>query len=92
LNGIEILSVLIVVGLLFLLSIRIRTRISTVILTLIIALLLLTLISVGKLAMTLFGAVVFLAALVVLLVLISFRYSQRSSNYIAVRPAYFRKS
>lgn len=75
LSGFEVLVVLLVVGMLFLLTIRLRTRTSNVILTLIIALLLLALISLGKMTMALFSATLFLGALLVLFISISFRHS-----------------
>lgn len=75
LSGIELLSVLVVVGVLLLLGIRLRTRTSTAILLLIITLLLLALISLSKITMALFGATVFLATLIVLFVLTSLRRS-----------------
>ena len=75
LSGIEILTVLVVVGVLFLLSVRLRTPRSNVVLCLVVGLLLVGLISVSKLAMALFGGIVFLAALLALLVIFSFRHS-----------------
>ena len=75
LSGIEILTVLVVVGVLFLLSVRLRTPRSNVVLLLVVGLLLVGLISLSKLAMALFGGIVFLAALLALLVIFSFRHS-----------------
>ena len=73
LSGIELLSVLVVIGVLLLLGARLRTRMSTAILLLIITLLLLALISLGKLTMALFTAALFLGALLILFVWISIR-------------------
>jgi hypothetical protein len=75
LSGIEILVVILVVGVLLLLSVRLRTPRSNIVLLLVIAFLLLGLISLSKLTMALFGAVVFLVALLALLVLAYFRRS-----------------
>ena len=75
LSGIELLSVLVVVGILLLLTIRLRTRTSNVILLLVIAILLLALISLSKLMMALFGAVVVLGIVLVLYAVFSFRRS-----------------
>jgi hypothetical protein len=75
LSGFELLFVLLVVGFLFLLGVRLRTRSSTIMLVLIVGLLLVGLISLSKLTMALFGAALLLGAIVVLLVLISFRRS-----------------
>lgn len=69
LSGIELLSVILVVGVLFLVSLRLRTRSSTLVLLLIVTLLLLGLIYLSKLTMALVGATLFLAALVVLLII-----------------------
>lgn len=73
LSGIELMSVLAVIEVLLLLGARLRTRMSTAILLLIITVLLLALISLGKLAMALFTAALFLGALLILFVWISVR-------------------
>jgi hypothetical protein len=73
LSGIEILVVLLVVGVLLLLSVRLRTPRGNMVLVLVIAILLVGLISLSKLTMALFGAVMFLVALLALLVLLHFR-------------------
>jgi K+-sensing histidine kinase KdpD len=75
LSGIELLSVLVIIRILFLLGLRLRARTSNVILLFIIAVLLVALISLSKLTMALFRATLFLGALLVLFVLISFRHS-----------------
>jgi len=75
LSGIEILTVLVVVGVLLLLSVRLRTPRSNVVLLLVVGLLLMGLISLSKLAMALFGGIVFLVALLALFVFFSFRHS-----------------
>jgi hypothetical protein len=75
LSGIELLSVLVIIGILFLLGLRLRARTSNVILLFIIGVLLVALISLSKLTMALFRAILFLGALLVLFVLISFRHS-----------------
>jgi len=75
LSGIELLSVLIVVGLILLLSVRLRTSTRTAVLLGIIAVLLVLLISMGKMAMALLTAVLFLGALLVLFVIMSLRHT-----------------
>jgi len=75
LSGIEILVVVLVVGVLFLLSVRLRVNVNSAVLLLIIALLLVGLISLSKLTMALFGAIVFLVALLPLLILFAFRHT-----------------
>ena len=75
LSGIELLSVLIVVGLILLLSVRLRTSTRTAVLLGIIAVLLVLLISMGKMAMALLTAVLFLGALLVLFVIMSIRHT-----------------
>ena len=75
LSGIEFLAVVVIVGGLILLSIRSSTRRSNVILILIVALLLMALMSLSKLTMTLFGATIFLGALVIVFVLVGLRHS-----------------
>jgi hypothetical protein len=75
LSGFEILVVILIVGVLFLLSVRLRTASSNAVLLLVVALLLVGLISLSKLTMALFGGILFLMALVALLVLFSFRHS-----------------
>jgi hypothetical protein len=74
-SGIELLSVVLVVGVLLLLGARLRTRTSTAILLMIVTFLLLVLISLGKLIVALFTAVLFLGALLILFVWISLRHS-----------------
>jgi hypothetical protein len=75
LSGIEILVVLLIVGVLFLLSVRLRTPRSNIVLLLVVALLLVGLISLSKLVMALFGGILFLVALLALFVFFSFRHS-----------------
>jgi len=75
LSGIEILVILLIVGGLFLLSVRLRTPSSNIVLLLVVVLLLVGLISLSKLAMVLFGGIVFLVALFALFVFFSFRHS-----------------
>ena len=75
LSGIELLSVLLVVGVLLLLGARLRTRTSTAILLMIITFLLLVLVSLGKLIVALFTAALFLGVLLILFVWISLRHS-----------------
>jgi len=75
LSGIELLSVLVVVGVLLLSGVRLRTGTRTAILLVIITLLILLLISMGKLVLALFTAVLFLGALLILYVWISIRHS-----------------
>lgn len=75
LGAFEILSVLFVVGILSLLVLRTRARNSTAILLLIVAILLVALISLSRIVMTLFGAIMILVLVVALFVLISFRRS-----------------
>jgi hypothetical protein len=75
LSGIEILVVLLIVGVLFLLTVRLRTPSSNVVLLLVVGLLLVGLISLSKLAMALFGGIVFLVVLVALLIFFSLRHS-----------------
>lgn len=72
-SGTEILVVLLIVGGLFLLSVRMSHRRSTALLVLTVAILLLALISLSKLTMTLLGATLFLGIIVVLIVLIYLR-------------------
>jgi len=74
-SDIELLVVLLIVGGLFLLSIRMSTRRSNIILILIVAVLLIALMSLSKLTMTLFGATIVLGALVIVFVLIGLRNS-----------------
>ena len=74
LSGIELLSVLMVVGLIFVLSIRLRTSTRTAVLLGVIAVLLVLLISMGKLAMALLTAVIFLGVVLVLFVIMSLRH------------------
>ena len=74
-SDIELLAVLLIVGGLFLLSIRMSTRRSNIILILIVAVLLIALMSLSKLTMTLFGATIVLGALVIVFVLIGLRNS-----------------
>ena len=74
-SDIELLAVLLIVGGLFLLSIRMSTRRSNIILILIVAVLLIALMSLSKLTMTLFGATIVLGALVIVFVLIGLRHS-----------------
>jgi hypothetical protein len=73
LSGFELLSVLVVVGILLLLGIRLRTKSHTTILLLIIALLFVALISLSRLTMALFGGMILLAGIVALFVVISLR-------------------
>ena len=75
LSGVELVAVILLVGGLFLLSIRSGTRRSNVILVLIVALLLMALMSLSKLTMTLFGATIFLGALVIVFFLVGLRHS-----------------
>ena len=70
LNGFELLAVLCVIGLLMVLSVRLRVRSHTILLLVIIGLLFLALISLGRVTMTLFAAVV---ALLILLIVFVFR-------------------
>ena len=74
-SDIELLAVLLIMGGLFLLSIRMSTRRSSIVLILIVAVLLIALMSLSKLTMTLFGATIVLGALVIVFVLIGLRYS-----------------
>jgi len=74
-SDIELLAVLLIMGGLFLLSIRMSTRRSNIILILIVAVLLIALMSLSKLTMTLFGATIVLGALVIVFVLIGLRHS-----------------
>lgn len=73
LSGFELLSVLVVVGILLILGIRLRTKSHTTILLLIIAVLFVALISLSKLTMALFGGMLLLAGIVALFVVISLR-------------------
>jgi len=75
LSGFEILVVILIVGILFLLSVRLRTSSGNAVLLLVVALLLVALVWLSKLTMALFGGIVFLLALLALLVLFSFRHS-----------------
>ena len=75
LSGIELLSVLAVVGMLLLLGVRLRTGTRTAVLLVIITLLFLLLISMGKLVMALFTAVLILGALLIVFVWLSIRHS-----------------
>ena len=68
LEGIELLMVLVVIGLLIVLSVRLRVRGQTVVLLIIIGFLLLALISLGKTVMTLMGIVVVLLISLIVLV------------------------
>jgi hypothetical protein len=72
-NGIEILTVLLVVGALFLLGLRLKPQTSNVLFLAIVALLILGLIYLSKVTMTLFGLILFLAALVVALIILHLR-------------------
>lgn len=74
LSGIELLSVLVVVGVLLLSGVRLRTGTRTAILLVIVTLLILLLISMGKLVLALFTAVLFLGALLILYVWIYIRH------------------
>ena len=71
----ELLFVLLIVGGLFLVSIRMSTRRSNIALILIVAVLLIALLSLTKLTMTLLGATIVLGALVIVFILISLRNS-----------------
>jgi len=75
LSGIEILFVFLIVGVLLILSVRLRTPRSNIVLLLVVALLVVGLISLSKLVMALFVGIVFLVALVALLIFFSFRHS-----------------
>jgi hypothetical protein len=77
-SDIELLVVLLIVGGLFLLSIRMSTRRSNIVLILIVAVLLIALMSLSKLAMTLLGAAILLGALVIVFILIGLRNSWSS--------------
>ena len=75
-SGVELLGVLAIIGILFLLSLRLRARTSSVTFLLIIAGLLVVLISLSRMMMALFHVAIVLGALLVLLILfvpISFR-------------------
>jgi len=74
-SDIEFLALIMIVGGLFLLSIRSSTRRSNVVLILIVAVLLIALMSLSKLTMTLLGATIVLGALVIVFVLIGLRHS-----------------
>jgi len=76
LSGIEFLSVLLVVGALFLLSVRLRARTSNVVFPVIVTVLILGLIYLSKVTMALVGVILVLIALVALLVVLSLRRSQ----------------
>jgi len=75
LSGIEIVFVLLIVGVLLILSVRLRTPRSNIVLLLVVALLVVGLISLSKLVMALFVGIVFLVALVALLIFFYFRHS-----------------
>ncbi len=77
LSGGELLFVLLIIGILFFLGLRLRTRTYTTVLLLVIALLLFALMSMGRLAWGLFSAVVLLGALLVLFTLLSISRSLR---------------
>jgi CHASE2 domain-containing sensor protein len=77
LSGIEFLSVLLVVGVLFLLGLRVRARTSNVVFLAIVTILILGLIYVSKVTMALLGTILFLFALIALLVVLLFRGSYR---------------
>jgi hypothetical protein len=65
LSGFDFLAVLLVIGLLIVLSVRLRVRGHTILLLIIIGVLLLALISLGKLTMTLFATVLVLGVLLI---------------------------
>jgi hypothetical protein len=72
-SGFELLSVLLVVGILLVLGVRLRVPKNTVMFLVIIAVLFLGLMALSRLVVALFGTVLLLALLVVLLVLILLR-------------------
>jgi hypothetical protein len=72
-DGIEILAVLLVIGVLLILGVRFRIQKNIVMLLLVIGVLFLGLLSLSKLAMNLFGAVLALGLVVALLVAIQLR-------------------
>jgi hypothetical protein len=74
-SDIELLVVLLIVGGLFLASIRLRARKSNIMLILIVAVLVVALMALSKLTMTLFGATIVLGALVIVFVLVGLRHS-----------------
>ena len=67
-NPLEVFAVLFVVGLLVVLSVRLRVKSHTIILLTLIGVLLLALISMGKIITTLFGTVVVLGILLIVFV------------------------
>jgi len=76
LSGIELLGVLVVIGILFLLSLRWRARTASMTFLLVVAILFVALLSVTRLALALFRVALVIGALLVVLVLfvvISFR-------------------
>jgi len=77
LSGIEFLSVLLVVGTLFLFTIRLRAAASNVVFLVIITLLIVGLIYLSKVTMTLVGVVLMLIAAVALLVVLLIRALNR---------------
>jgi hypothetical protein len=82
LSGFELVFVLLAIGILLLLSIRFRIQKSTAMFLVIIAVLFLGLISLSKLAMTLFGTTLLLAIVVALLIVMILR----RSNSAKIRP------
>lgn len=76
-SGIEFLSVLFVVGVLFLLGLRLRARTSNLVFLAIVTILILGLIYISKVTMALLGTILFLIALVALLVALLFSASYR---------------
>jgi Na+/phosphate symporter len=72
-DGFEIIAILLAVGVLLVLSARLRIQKNIVMLLLVIGVLFLGLMSLSKLAMNLFGAVLILGLLVALLVVIQVR-------------------
>jgi hypothetical protein len=73
LSGIEFLSVLLVVGALFLLSLRLRAKTGDVVFLVIITMLIVGLIYLSKVTMALVGVILLLIALVALLVVLLIR-------------------
>lgn len=73
LSGIELIIVLLVVGGLFLISLRLRPRTGNVVFLGIIAVLIVGLLSLGKLTMALIDIILFLLAVVVLLAVLLIR-------------------
>lgn len=72
-NGLELLTVLLIVGTLFLLSLRLKPRTGNILFLVVVALLILGVIYLSKVTMAMFGFILILIALVIALIILLLR-------------------